>query len=97
MNQPIRMYHIPASESPRSRLKTPATIRKEAKKVPAWLAIRVARALPRDHQRAPRKRRPPSIGKAGTRLNTARIRLMSARYLATDAAAAPTKACVDHA
>ena len=85
MNQPMRMYHRPPSESPLSRLKTPVKMRRKAKKVPAPLAIRVARALPIAPQRAPRSSRPPSIGKAGTRLNSARIRLIRARYFSTAA------------
>src|SRR5512147_1768650 len=89
MNQPIRMYQRPPSESPLSRLKTPAKMRKKAKKVPALLAIRVARAFPIDPQRAPRSSRPPSIGKAGTRLKRARIRLIRARYFATAVAEGP--------
>src|SRR5260370_20444243 len=96
MNQPIRMYQTPPSESPLSRLKTPAKMRKKAKKVPAPLAIRVARALPIDPQRAPRSSRPPSIGKAGTRLKSARKRLIRARYFATAAAEGPTNGRVAH-
>ena len=34
MNQPIRMYQTPPSESPLSRLKTPAKMRRKAKKRP---------------------------------------------------------------
>jgi hypothetical protein len=97
MNQPIRMYQTPLSVFPASRLKTPATIRKYAKKLPAALAIWVARALPSDPQRAPRSSRPPSIGKAGTRLKTASIRLITARYCATAAMDALTNGRAEHA
>src|SRR4249919_3463796 len=96
MNQPIRMYQTPPSVSPLSKLNTPEKMRKKAKKVPAPLAIRVARALPIDPQRAPRSSRPPSIGKAGTRLKSASIRLIRARYFATEATEGPKNGRVAH-
>jgi hypothetical protein len=63
MNQPIRMYQRPPSASPLSRLKTPAKMRKKAKKVPAPLAMRVARFAHRPPEGAAQQ--PSSVHREG--------------------------------
>ena len=64
MNQPIRMYQRPPSESPRSRLKTPAKMRRKAKRVPGAArdprGARLAQAAPQGAAQ-----QPPSVHREG--------------------------------
>jgi tetratricopeptide (TPR) repeat protein len=75
---------MPFNAPPRNRkiLASPKPMSNQPKACPVIDAMRVARTrLPVHPQMAARKTRPPSSGKAGTRLKIASTRLMNQRYV----------------
>jgi hypothetical protein len=80
----MKAIHNPLATFPFRACHTPQIIKRKPKNRPVLAAIRVARRkFLFTPQTMARKTRPPSSGNAGTRLNSPRRPLMSARYLAT--------------
>ena len=75
---------MPPQGLPLTKLNTPRAISRKPKAEPNMVVMRVAqRRLPRRCQRTERSMRPPSRGKAGTRLKATRVPLITPRYSRT--------------
>ena len=70
-NQPMKASQIPLMTEPRNSSRTPTPIIRKAKTRPTLTALCTPRwRLPERHQKRAPRSRPPSSGKAGTRLNS---------------------------